>query len=40
MKKSETKMKYVVLIALAMLGGCATSEPSLYEPPATAPIYK
>lgn len=33
-------MKFIILIAVASLIGCATTEPSYYEPPATAPIYK
>ncbi|MET3585855.1 putative lipoprotein YmbA [Pseudorhizobium tarimense] len=33
-------MKYVVLIAIVWLAGCATSQPSYYQPPTTAPIYK
>lgn len=33
-------MRYALLIALAILAGCTTSGPSLYEPPATTPVYK
>lgn len=32
-------MKIFALIALVLLVGCATSDPSIYEPPATKPIY-
>lgn len=36
----ESVLRFVVLIAVAALVGCATTQPSYYEPPTTTPVYK
>jgi len=35
----EMPVKIIVLLVSVLLVGCATSQPSDYEPPATTPAY-